>query len=77
MKFPNLISILVAGTAGPPLCKPIGAMQPQKHLQEENLIEDCLRDQGLLVQTMPDNQELLFQRDAFLGPMGHRWRVLK
>lgn len=32
-------------------------------------IEDCLRDQGLLVQTMAANQELLFRRDAFLGPM--------
>jgi hypothetical protein len=26
---------------------------------------------------MPDNQELLFGRDAFLGRMGHGWRVLK
>jgi hypothetical protein len=26
---------------------------------------------------MPANQELLFKRDAFLGPMGSRWRVLK
>ena len=54
-----------------------GVAQPQKHLLQEDLIEDCLRDQGLLVQTMPANQELLFRRDAFLGPMGHRWRVLK
>jgi hypothetical protein len=30
-----------------------------------DLIEDCLRDQGLLVLTMPVNQELLFRRDAF------------
>jgi hypothetical protein len=30
------------------------------------------------MQTMPANQEeLLFRRDAFLGPMGHRQRVLK
>jgi hypothetical protein len=49
----------------------------QKHLLQEDLIEDCLRDQGLLVQTMPANQELLFRRDAFLRPMGCRWRVLK
>jgi hypothetical protein len=51
--------------------------QPQMHLLQEDLIEDCLRDQGLLVQTMPANGELLFRRDAFLGPMGLRWRVLK
>lgn len=54
-----------------------GAMGAQKHLLQENLIEDCLRDQGLLMQTMPANQELLFRRDAFLEPMSHRWRVLK
>ena len=54
-----------------------GRSQPQRHLLQEDLIEDCLRDQGLLVQTMPANQELLFRRDAFLGPMGHGWRVLK
>ena len=44
---------------------------------QEDQIEDCLREQGLLVQIMPANQELLFRRDAFLGPMGHGWRVLK
>jgi hypothetical protein len=27
--------------------------------------------------TVPANQELLFKRDALLGPMGCRWRVLK
>ena len=54
-----------------------GAAQPQKHLLQEDLIEDCSRDQGLLVQTVPANQELLFRRDAFLGPMEHEWRVLK
>jgi hypothetical protein len=48
--------------------------EPQRHLLQEDLIEDCLRDQGLLPQTMPANQELLFRRDAFLGPMG---RMLK
>jgi hypothetical protein len=26
---------------------------------------------------MPVNQQLLFRRDAFLGPMGHGWRALK
>jgi hypothetical protein len=26
---------------------------------------------------MPANQELLFRRDSFLGPIGHKWRVLK
>ena len=44
---------------------------------QEELIEDCMRDQGLLVQTMAANQELLFRRDAFLGPMGYGWRILK
>ena len=52
-------------------------MQPEKHLLQEDLIEDCLRDQGLLVQTMPANQELLFRRDAFLGPMGARVEGIK
>ena len=51
--------------------------QPQKHLLQEDLIEDCLRDQGLLAQTMPDNWEMLYRRDAFLKPMGHRSKVLK
>jgi hypothetical protein len=46
------------------------SMQLQKYLLQEDIIEDCLRDQGLLVQTMPASQELLFRRDAFLGPMG-------
>jgi hypothetical protein len=50
-----------------------GPAQPQKYLLREDLIEDCLR----VVQTTPANQELLFRRDAFLGPMGQRWRVLK
>lgn len=31
-----------------------------QHLLQEELIEDCLTDQGLLVQTMPANQKLLF-----------------
>jgi hypothetical protein len=44
---------------------------------QEDLIEDCRRDQGLLLQIMPANQELLFRRYAFLGPMGRGWRVLK
>jgi hypothetical protein len=47
-------------------------MQPQKHFLQEALIDDCLRDQGLLVQTVPANQELLFRHDTFLGPMGAR-----
>jgi hypothetical protein len=50
---------------------------PQRHLLQEDLIENCLRDQGLLMQTILANRELLFRRDAFLGSMGHRWRVLK
>ena len=49
-----------------------GAVHLQKHLLQEDLTEDCLRDQGLLVQTMPANQELLFGSDAFMGPMGSR-----
>jgi hypothetical protein len=52
-------------------------MQPQKHLLQEDIIEDCLRDQGLLVQTRPANQELLFRRDAFLGPMGVQVESIK
>ena len=48
------------------------SMQLQKYLLQEDIIEDCLRDQGLLVQTMPASQELLFRRDAFLGPMGEQ-----
>ena len=55
----------------------LGATQSQKHLLQEDLIEDCLREQGLLAQTMPANQELLFRRDAFLEPMGRGWRILK
>jgi hypothetical protein len=54
-----------------------GAMQMQRQLLQEDLIEDCLGDQGLLMLTMPANQELLFRRDTFLGPMGCGWRVLK
>jgi hypothetical protein len=52
-------------------------VQPQRHLLLKVVIEDCLRDQGLLAQTVPANWEMLFRRDAFLGPVGHRWRVLK
>jgi hypothetical protein len=51
-------------------------VQLQRHLLQEYLIEDFLRDQELLTQTMPANQELLFRRDAFLEQMGHGWRVL-
>jgi hypothetical protein len=40
--------------------KMMKATQLQKHLLQEDLIEDCLKEQGLLVQTMPANQELLF-----------------
>ena len=52
-------------------------MQLQRHLLQEDLFEDCLRDQGLLMQTLPVNWELLLRRDAFLKTMGHGWRVLK
>jgi hypothetical protein len=37
---------------------------------QEDLIVDCLREQGLLVQIMPDNQEVLLRVDNFLEPMG-------
>ena len=50
-------------------------MEMKTHILLEGLIEDFLGDQGLFVQTMPANQEPLFRRDVFLGPMG--WRVLK
>jgi hypothetical protein len=33
-------------------------------------MKDCLKEQGLLKQIMPANQELLFRRDAFLESMG-------
>ena len=65
------VSVSIAGMAGPPLCKLWEPVQPHKQLLQEDLIEDCLRDQGLLMQTMPANLELLFRGDAFLGPMGH------
>ena len=54
-----------------------GAGGCSAQLLQELLIEDCTRDQELLMQTMPANWKLLFRRDAFLGPMGRRWRVLK
>ena len=43
----------------------------QYHLLQEDLIEDYLRNQGLLMRTIPPNQELLFRKDAFLGQIGH------
>ena len=52
-------------------------VKPQRHLLREDLIEDCLRDQGLLTQTTPANRELLFRSDAFLGPLGRGRRVLE
>lgn len=48
-----------------------------KQLLQKDLIEDCLRKQGLLVQTMLANQELLFRREAFLGPMGAQMEGIK
>jgi hypothetical protein len=39
--------------------------------RKEDLIEDCLRDQGLLALTIPANRELLFRREVFSGPMWH------
>jgi hypothetical protein len=32
-------------------------------------VEDCLREQGSLVQIMPANQELLFRIDILFKPM--------
>jgi hypothetical protein len=55
----------------------LGAVKPQKHFLQEDLIADYLREQGLLVQTTPDKWELLFRRDAFLGPMRLWWSLLK
>jgi len=46
-------------------------VQLQRYLLQEDLIENSLRDQGLVIQTMPANWELLFRRDAFLGPVGN------
>ena len=54
-----------------------GDAHPQRHLLQEDLIKDYLRDQELLTQTTPANWELMFRRDALLGPMGLGWRVLK
>jgi hypothetical protein len=48
----------------------LGAMQLQKHLLQEDLTEDCPQDQGLVVQIIPANQELLFRIDTFLETMG-------
>ena len=53
------------------------AMQLQRHLLLEELMEDWLRDQRLLVQIMPANQKLLVRKDAFLVPMGPGRRILK
>jgi hypothetical protein len=49
----------------------------QKPSPEGGPNQDCLGDQGVLAQTTPANQELLFRRDAFLGPIGNGWEVLK
>jgi hypothetical protein len=49
----------------------------KRHLLQVDLNEDCLRNQALLTQTIPANQEPLLRIVAFLGPMGCRWRVLK
>ena len=53
------------------------AAKLQRHLLQEELIGDCLRDQRLPIQTMPAKLELLFRSNAFLRAMGHGWRVLK
>ena len=43
---------------------------------QEDQIEDCLREQGLLVQAVPARQELLFRTDIW-DQWGLGWRVLK
>ena len=48
-----------------------------KELHQDNLIEDCLREQVLLSLPMSANQKLLYGRNAFLGTLGHKWRLLK
>ena len=53
----------------------LGSTPPQNHLLLEDLTEDCPREQGLLV--LPVNQELLFRRDACLGPMGAQVKGIK
>ena len=44
---------------------------------QEDLIEDCLREQGFLGKIMPGNQELLFRIDTFFGPKGARVEGIK
>lgn len=39
----------------------LGASQPKRPPLQEDLIEDCMRDQGLLTRTNPANQEQLFE----------------
>ena len=53
----------------------LGLTQPQTHLLQEEVTEDCLRDQALLTHTKPANQELVFS--SFLGAEGRGWRPLK
>jgi hypothetical protein len=75
----NSVKSYVAEMAGSSLCRcslpPPPPPSAAKAFLQEDLIEDCVRDQGLLLQTMPTHGELLFRRDAFLEPIGHRWRV--
>lgn len=44
----------------------LGAMQLQRHLLQDDLIEDCLRDLGLLTQTVPANLGTALQKRCFL-----------
>jgi hypothetical protein len=67
---------LVGGTAWLPLNKH-QLCSCKGNLLQKDLIEDFLRDQGLLAQTMPANLGILFRRDTFFGPTGHRWRILR
>lgn len=55
-------------------------MQLQRHLLQEDLLEDCLWDWRLLIQTMPANGDCCLEEMLLWdqwGPMGREWRVLK
>jgi hypothetical protein len=59
-----------AATKASPARAPNWGLPVTPAFLQVDLIEDCLREQGLLVQIMPANQELLFRIDTFLEPMG-------
>lgn len=65
--FYILISLSIVGMQGHLYINAKGFTATKKHLLQEDLIEYCLRDQGLLMQTMPANQELAVHEQCFLG----------